>query len=138
MGQPDPRVPGEQLVYARWLERAARAGFAALTIAFLVYAFAIVEAHVPLAELPALWVLPVDQYLAATGAPSGWGWIALAAKADYLNLAAIDLLALVTICCYARVVPPLVARGERLLVALAVAQLAVLLAAASGILTAAH
>ena len=138
MRQSDSHVPHEQLVYARWLERATRAGFAALTVAFLVYAFGVVEPHVPLAELPALWALPVDQYLAASGSPSGWGWLALVGRADHLNLAAIAVLALVTICCYVRVVPLLVARGERLHAALALAQLAVLIAAASGVLSVSH
>jgi hypothetical protein len=138
MGSSDPRVPHEQLVYARWLERATRTGFALLAIAFLLYALGIVEAYVPLAQLPALWVLPVEQYLAATGSPAGWGWLALAYKADYLNLAAIALLGLATVCCYVRMLILLLERGERLPAALAAAQLAVLVAAASGIFAAAH
>ena len=71
----------------------------------------------------------------ATGAPGGWGWLALLGHADYLNLAAVALFGLVTLACYARIVPVLFAAGERPQAWIALAQVLVLAAAAVGIFT---
>jgi len=81
---------------------------------------------------------PVADYRALTGAPAGWGWLALLGKGDYLNLLGIAVLGLVTAVCYARIVPALLERGERLQAAMAIAQVLVLLAAASGLLVVGH
>jgi hypothetical protein len=93
---------------------------------------------VPLGRLPALWALPADRYLALTGAPTGWGWLALLGKGDYLNLLAVAALALITVVCYLRILPIQLRRGERLQAAMAMAQVVVLLAAASGLFAGGH
>ena len=131
-------VTMEQKVYASWVDWGARLALGALTACFLAYAFVLVEPFVPLDELPELWTLPVDGYLAATGAPTGWGWLRLLDKGDYLNFVGIAMLALLTAVCYARIVPTLLGRGERLQAGLAIAQILVLLAAASGLFAAGH
>ena len=127
-------VPEEQKLYARWLSLGARAGLGVLSACFLVYVLELLEPQVPLHELPALWAHPVDDFRALTGAPAGWGWIALLGKGDYLSFVGIVMLGLVTVVCYARIVPALLKRGEWLQAALAAAQVLVLLAAASGLL----
>jgi hypothetical protein len=124
-----------QKTYARWLDVATRIGFVLSLAAFLVYVTGILPPSVPLEQLPQLWSLPAGRFAQLTGEPSGWGWIALVGKADYLNLAAVALFGLVTLACYARIVPLLLAAGERLQAAIAIAQIAVLAAAASGLFT---
>jgi hypothetical protein len=57
---------------------------------------------------------------------------------DYANMLGIAMLCLVTLVCYLRLLPMLVRRGERLLAAIALAQILVLVAAASGWLSATH
>ena len=121
-------------LYARWLDIATKAGFVLSLIVFLLYAGRVLPAYVALEELPRYWALPVHQFIRATGAPSGWAWLGELGYGDGLNLLAIGLLGLVTPLCYARLVPALVAQRDWLQVALAVAQLAVLLAAASGLI----
>jgi hypothetical protein len=128
----------EQKIYARWLDQGTRIGLVALIAAFLSYAFGLWDAFVPLGRLPALWSLPVDRYLALTGAPTGWGWLALLGRSDYLNQLAVAVLALITVICYLRIVPILWRRGERLHAGMAMAQVVVLIAAASGVLTGGH
>ena len=120
-------------VYGRILDLAAKAAFALALVAFTVYVFHLLPAYVALDQLPRVWGLPVDRYLEATGAPREFEW-RLAGYGDVLNLAAIALIALVTPLCYARLVPTLLAQKDRLLALLALAQLAILLAAASGVL----
>jgi hypothetical protein len=120
----------EQQVYARWLDLGTRAGFVVLVVSFAAYVFGMLDPQMPPRELPALWGLPVDQYVSAARAPVGWGWLALVVKADYLNYVGVALLALVTVAAYARMVPTLVAQGERLRAAIAAAQVVVLVVAA--------
>jgi len=124
-----------QAIYARWLDIATRIGFAVSLAAFLVYVTGVVEPFIPLERLPQLWTLPAARFAEATGAPKGWGWLALLGSADYLNLAAIALFGLVTLACYARIVPVLFSAGERLQAWIALAQVLVLAAAAVGIFT---
>jgi hypothetical protein len=121
-------------LYARWLDGATTAGFAISLVAFLVYVTGLLPAFVPPADLPRYWALPVDRFIAATGAPQDWAWLGLMRYSDVLNLAAVALLALVTPACYARLVPKLLRQRDWLQLALACAQVAVLLIAASGLL----
>ena len=123
-----------QELYARWLDVSTRLAFAASLLAFLVYASGLLSAFVPLQTLSTLWGLPVDRYLEKTGAPSGWGWLHLVGFSDYLSLACMALVGMVTVLCYLAILPPLLRLGERLQAALVGAQVLVLLVAASGFL----
>jgi hypothetical protein len=127
-----------QEAYARWLDAGTRLAFAASLIAFVLYAGAVVPSFVPPETLPDLWGLPVDQYLERTGAPAGWGWLALIAFSDYASLACIALIGLVTVLCYFAILPMLLRLGDRLQAGLVIAQAVVLLVAASGVLAGGH
>jgi hypothetical protein len=132
MGLEEQHDAEVQEIYARWLDRATRAAFAASLVAFLLYVSGLVTPLLALEALPRYWGLPVGEFLRETGAPAGWRWLGLIGSADYLNLACMALLCLVTLLCYLRVVPALLGLGERMQAALALAQALVLLAAASG------
>jgi len=127
-----------ELTYARWLGWCTGIALAVLAAAFLAYLVALSEPLIALQRLPQVWSLPVDRFVAATGAPTGWGWLAVAEKGDYANLVGIAMLGLVTVVCYLRVLPLLLRRRERTLALLAAAQVLVLLAAASGLLAGGH
>ena len=120
----------EQQAYARWLDVGTRIALTLLIGSFLLYAFAVVDPHLPHAELPKLWSFPVDRFVAASGAPTGWGWLQLLHKSDYLIFVAVAMLGLITVACYARIIPILLRQGHTWRAAIAVAQIAVLLAAA--------
>lgn len=124
----------EQLRYARWIDVGTRAGFVVLIASFLAYVLGLLEPLVRLADLPRLWTLPVDRYIAASGAPTGWGWVAQLGRGDYLNLVGVATLCFVTVVAYARIVPALLRSGDRVYAWLAIAQIVVLLIAASGFL----
>ena len=132
------RIPHEQVIYARWLDWGTRAGLAVLICTFLVYALGLATPHVPFELLTQVWSLPVDEHRAAVAAPAGWGWVDLAWRSDYLNYAGIVLLALVTLVCYLRVLPAFVARGDRAYALVTIVEIAVLAAAAAGIVGGPH
>jgi hypothetical protein len=123
-------VPIEQQIYARWLDVGTRVGLAMLAASFGIYVFELLDPLVPPQELVRLWAMPVDRYVAATAAPTGWGWLRLLGKGDYLNFLGIAVFASITIVCYARIVPTLLAQGDRFKAAVAIVQVTVLLAAA--------
>jgi hypothetical protein len=131
-------LPAAQTVYARWLEWGTRAGLWLLIAAFAAYVFGVLEPQVELSRLPALWGLSAERYQAMAGTPAGWGWLGFLDKGDHLNLLAVALLSLITVVCYLRILPIHLRRGERLLAAMVLAQIVVLLAAASGALAGGH
>jgi hypothetical protein len=120
-------------LYAKWLDNATKVGFVISLGAFLLYVGLVLPPFLPLEELPRYWSLPVRQFVEVTGAPTGWAWLSELGYGDGLNLAAIALLGLVTPACYARLLPALIAERDWLQVALAAAQLVVLVVAASGL-----
>lgn len=127
-----------QNTYARWLEAGARLGLGLLIVTFMAYVFDTWEPHVPIEHLPYLWSLPAHEFRSATGAPGGWGWLQLLGRGDYLTYLGVAVLSLTTIACYMRIAPALAARGERLYAAIALAQIVVLVLAASGLVSGAH
>lgn len=134
----DPVVPEEQLAYARWLAWGTHFGLALLTASACVYLLGLVQPYVPFERLATVWTLPVDEYRIAVGAPAGWGWLGLAARADYLNYTGIGFLSGITGLCYLRIVPILLARGERAYALIAAVEILVLAVAAAGIVGPAH
>lgn len=124
----------EQERYARWLGWGSRLGFGMLVASFAIYLLGLLPAQVPIDELPRMWTLPADEFLARAGIPSGWGWLGLAGRGDVLNLAGIAILAGCSVPCLAAVIPAFRARRERAFAWICVAEIAVLLAAASGLI----
>jgi hypothetical protein len=131
-------IRDEQHVYSRLLDRLAKAGFAILVAGFLAYAFGWMPAHVPVESLSALWGLPLHEYLRATDTPTGWGWIIHLHKGEFASLAGIEILAGSSLLCLLAIIPIYARRGDRTYAAICIAEIVVLLLAASGILTAGH
>lgn len=131
----DKPVPHDPLqeAYARWLAIGSRIGFAALVASFFVYMTQLLPPSVPPADLPRFWGLPYAQYIAQTGAPTGWQWALRLNQGDLLNFFGVAILGSLTLACYLRVLPIFARRRERAFVAICVAEIVVLLAAASGL-----
>ena len=120
------------LIYARWIDTWSRLALATLVASFAAYVLGVLEPLIPLERLPALWRLPAERFVAESGAPTGWDWLARLGQGDYLNFAGIALLATGTLVAYLRLFVWSAGRGERLFAALVLAQALVLIAAASG------
>lgn len=136
--EPKQFVSEEQLVYAGWLDIGMKIGFVVLLISFFIYLTGIATPHVPVTELPLYWSMPVNEYLQAANVHTGWSWLTLVGKGDFLNFIGIAFLSAVTIGCFLRITPILFRSGDRVYGAIAVLEVLVLALAASGILVVGH
>ena len=142
----EPPIDDAQRRYASVLRIGGNCGLVLLFATFALYVLEIVPPSVPLAELPRYWGLNVDAYLRATNAAyvghehviTGWAWLSVLDRGDYLCFIAIAALCSVTIACYLAVTPGLIRRRDYLYAGMAALEAAVLLLAASGVLHVAH
>lgn len=128
----------EQLRYARLLDWGTRIGLLVLVASFSAYVLGLLEPQVPLQRLPQLWQLPVGQFLQQTQMPTGWGWLALAHKGDMAGLLGIAILAGCSVLCLLALVPLYIKRGDKAYVWLCLAEVAVVVLAASGLVSGGH
>lgn len=124
--------------YAHLLDWGTRVGVVALLLSFAAYLFGILQPHVPLEQLPAVWNLPVDQYLKSTNSPTGWGWLAFIHKGDLSNLIGISLLAGCSLPALAGLIPLYLQRRDYIYAGICAVVVLVLILAASGTLTGGH
>jgi hypothetical protein len=127
-----------QLRYARLLDWGTRIGLALLLASFALYVSGLMPPQVPLQRLPELWHQPVAQYLAQTGAPTGWRWLGLLHYGDVLGLVGIAVLAGCSVVCLLSLLPLYRGHGDRTYLGLCLAQVAVLLIAAAGVFGGGH
>lgn len=132
-GRPDPSFSTEQAWLARLLEAGTQASVTVLVLAFVAYAFGIVPPRIPIADLHHYWTMDAAAYRRLANLPDGWGWLRLVVYGDFLNIAGLATLAALTIVGYAAILAVFVARRDRVYILIAIAQLAVLLLAASGL-----
>ena len=124
----------EQVQYAHILQIGVWLGLLILFVTYAIYVLGVLPAHVPVESVPRSWGLGVNEFMHSTGAPHGWNWLALLGTGDYINFVGLALLALVTIVCYAILIPGFAKRGDTIFVVICVLQILVLGVAASGIL----
>ncbi len=126
----------EQLAYAKLLDIGMKIGLLMLVISFAIYVLGIFTPHVPVGDLPKYWSMPVKDYLKATDIHTGWSWVYLLGKGDFLNFIGIAFLSGVTILCYLRIIPILFRKKDTVYAVLAIIEVLVLVLAASGVLKA--
>lgn len=124
----------EQLAYAKLLDIGMKVGLIMLVITFIVYLVGVLTPHIPVNDLPKYWSMPVKDYLKATDIHTGWSWLAMVGKGDFLNFIGIAFLSGVTIFCYMRIIPILFRKKDTVYAVLALVEVLVLVLAASGIL----
>lgn len=123
----------EQNTYADYLFYGCWIGLIIMLVTYLLYVTGILSPHVPLADMPLLWSKSVDNYLHTANVPTGWGWLRLLNRGDFINFIGIVLLAGLSIVCYLRIIPSLFRKGDKIMGCIAVIEVLVLLLAASGI-----
>lgn len=123
----------EQLLYASILEKGMLIGLAILFITFAIYAFGIMKPYIPLNEISQHWSKDVGKYLHDAGIKDGWAWVGMLKYGDFINFIGIAILAGITIICYMAIVPGLLKSGDKIYAAIAILEVIVLSAAASGL-----
>ena len=132
------RIPPEQIRYAEWLRWSGWVGLGLLMGAFVLYAFGVIAPLIPVQQLPQVWSRPAGDLLQQIGSQAGWDWIFMVGKGDMLNLLGIAILAGCSVLPLLAVVGIYLRRGDRLFAALCALQVAVLVLAASGVISAGH
>ena len=128
----------DQVRYARLLAIGTNTGLALLVVLFAIYMLGAVDPHVAHERLPEIWHLPADSFLELAQLEAGWGWTARIQHADILTLVGIVMLAFCSVPCLIAVMPLYWASGQRMLFAICGLEVAVIVLAASGLVTGGH
>jgi hypothetical protein len=124
----------EQVAYAKILNVGMSLGLVIIVVTFIIYMSGILASFIPPQEIPKYWTMSSKNFIHLLGAPTGWAWLAIVGKGDYLNFIGIALLAGLTIVCYLVMLPILMRKKDIPYVVIAIIEVAVLALAASGIL----
>jgi hypothetical protein len=124
----------EQLLYADILQKGMLLGLATLLITYFIYVTGILQAHIPLNDIPHYWSMNVHDYLEHAKIQTGWSWAKMLNRGDFLNFVGIAVLAGVTIVCFLAIVPTLWKNDDKLYAVLSLLEAVILAAAASGLL----
>jgi hypothetical protein len=136
----------DQLLYAKVLAIGMYVGLAILFITFGLYVSGIMAPAIPLDQVSNYWHLGVNEYLEVVNrdflrlehAPTGWAWVNMVGKGDFLNFIGIAVLAGITIICYLAIVPSLLRQKDNAYVSMVLVEVVVLAFAASGLLAVGH
>ena len=124
----------EQIAYAKVLNFLMYIGLAIMIVTFIVYISGILASFIPPQEIPKYWGMKSKDFIHNFHSPTGWEWLAMVDKGDYLNFVGIALLAGLSIICYLVILPILMRKKDIPYVVIAIIEVAVLTLAASGIL----
>ena len=136
MTSEDTQNSSAQRRFAAKLELGMLCGLALLALGFVAYLSGWLPVSVPLESLPKFWSLSAADYRQATGAPGGWGWLSHFRAGEILPLAGIVVLCSTVLLGFIVLVVSNVMRRDWAYVAIALLEIAVLVLAASGQLTA--
>ena len=134
MANEKTKASEEQMAYASVLNIGMWLGLATMIITFIVYLTGVLPSFVPIDDLPKYWTMKVHDYNVALNAPTGWGWVGLVGKGDYLNFIGIAMLSGLTILCYLVILPILFRKKDTAYAIIAIVEVLVLSLAASGLL----
>ena len=125
--------------YALLLDWGTRVGLVLLVLSFTAYVTGMLTPHVPLERLPSLWNLPVDDFHRITRTPEIFDWMALFRHGDRINMIGIAVLASCSLPPLLALIPLFLKQRNGIIYAVICAlEAAVLLLAASGLLSAGH
>ncbi len=136
MSEEGARISPDQRRFAAVLEAGMRCGLVLLVLGLVAYVAGWVAPAVPLESLPQYWGMSVAEYHRATGAPDGWGWLAHFGAGETLPMVGIAVLCSAALLAIIVLLISCVRRRDWPYVAIASLEIAVLLLAASGVLTA--
>jgi hypothetical protein len=136
MAEEKAKASEEQLAYANFLSKGTWTALGLLVVLFIVYLSGILPNVVDFEKIQVYWKMRSSDFIHLTNSPTGWGWLPLINHGDMLPYIGIALLAGMTILSYLRILPIFLKKKDKPFTIIVLIELAVLLLAASGILTA--
>jgi hypothetical protein len=93
--------------YASFLELGSRIGLILAVAAFILYVSGILPSSVKISEMDRYWSLPLADYVAATGIPTGPGaWLSMLGMGDGLAALPVVFLSLLSLVAYVMIALP--------------------------------
>jgi hypothetical protein len=126
----------EQKLYGKILDIGMKIGLAGIIVSFFVYVTGILAPKIPVAEVSNYWGMKSHDYLKAAKIESGWSWLGMYKHGDFLNFFPIAFLSGITIVCFIAIIPILLRKKDTPYALIAIAEVIVLLAAATGLVSA--
>ena len=124
-----------QEAYGNLLGKLVNIGLLLLTGTFVAYVAGVLPPLVPFDQLSRLWTLPLHEFLAETGAPTGWQWTGMLGTGDYLTLLAIAFLASTSVICYLAMLANSIQHGRKIMAVIIAIEIGLIALAASNILS---
>jgi hypothetical protein len=124
----------EQIRYATLLNIGMIVGLAIIIVTFIIYLSGVLSSFIPPQDIPKYWGMKSKDFIHVLHTPTGWSWVAMANKGDYLNFIPIAIFAGLSIFCYLAILPILLRKKDMYYVIIALIEVAVLVLAASGII----
>jgi hypothetical protein len=128
-------LPDVQKKFAAILEVFVIIGLGLLVITFVLYVSGAVPAVIPVEEVPEIWGMRAAEFLDDYPRFQGWSWITSLAQGDVMSFASLVLLALTIILSFTILLVLYLRRRDWVYAAIVGAEIAVLISAASGVLT---
>jgi hypothetical protein len=129
-------VSPAQLSFARALAAGMWCGLAVLALGFAAYVSGLVPSTLPLDTLPQYWGVTAAEFRRVTATPDGWGWLARFGAGETLPLAGIVILCVTVPAACIAMIAACARQRDWVYAAIVTSQFAVLLLAASGVITA--
>ena len=124
-----------QLNYARLLRCGSTLGIIFLSISFFLYVTGIMPSYIPAGQVQEYWALSSSEFVEVWEIPTGWAWLTLIGRADFLSLLGIAFLAGLTIVGYlAFLLPTFICQRDMPYTIIAAAEVVLLLMVAAGVL----
>ncbi len=131
-------ITEEQKLYSIILYYGSLIGITLLAIGFGMYVSGVHPPYVEYETVVELWDKDTHTFVEEVNMPTGWGWLRLVNYGDVLNLLMLAFLATLTIVCYILIIPVLLKKRDVVYTIIALAEVAILLLAASGVLQVGH
>ncbi|MCL4440364.1 MAG: DUF1634 domain-containing protein [Firmicutes bacterium] len=127
-------VAPEQVKYANLLLYGSWLGIAVLGITFILYATGIMPSYIDPSQIQNFWGMKASAYLEAARVPDGWGWVGMLQYGDFIPLIGIAFLGGLTVIGYLILLPAYMSKKDKVYSVIVIAEILVLVLAASGIL----
>lgn len=126
------------MAYAEILSWVSLLGMIFLGLGFFIYLMQMLPSTVSIQEISQHWHLKASDFTHQLHIPTGWAWIDHIFHGDILSYASIVFLSTGTIGCLAIVAVVFFREKNHIYTAIAIAQVLILLLAASGIVSSGH